>query len=383
MRVLWYSNCPWCPTGYGNQTAMAVVSLAEAGHEVAVLANYGLNGQPLDMGGILVFPAGKGAYSNDVVEGTAKDFKADVLVTLYDAWPLNFYKNESFDTPWVAWAPVDHETMPPPTLEALKHADLPVAYSKHGLHTMLAEGLDAAYIPHGIDTNIFKPLEGAKERVGFDPEAFVFGVIAANVGYPSRKSIPDIMLAYSLFRQARPDLKSVLYMHMLTSQEKAGVNVWEIAKSLGIGEHVVTCDQWHYNKSYPTGHMVDLYNSFDVLLNPSMGEGFGIPIMEAISCGVPAIGSDITSMPELIGENGERGLLVETRPWWSQQGAWQGLPEIDDLVHKMIKISDMGKERFRGACRDFAVEHYDFATVVGPLWDKLIQEEQWKKEHTL
>jgi glycosyltransferase involved in cell wall biosynthesis len=45
-----------------------------------------------------------------------------------------------------------------------------------------------------------------------------------------------------------------------------------------------------------------LYASADVFLFPSLIEGFGIPILEAMSCGVPVVCSNISSMPEVGGD---------------------------------------------------------------------------------
>lgn len=45
-----------------------------------------------------------------------------------------------------------------------------------------------------------------------------------------------------------------------------------------------------------------LYSSTDVLLYPSFYEGFGLPILEALSCGTPVITSNVSSMPEVGGE---------------------------------------------------------------------------------
>lgn len=377
MNVLWYSNAPWAPTGYGNQTQLAMQALHNAGHKVSILANYGLNGQPLNMGPYLIYPGGKTGYSNAIVEGTCKEADADVLITLYDAWPLNFYKSETWDTPWVAWAPIDHLQVPPPVLEALKHADVPVAYSKHGHITMREAGLDAHYIPHGVDTNTFRPLDIEKSSLGFEDDQFIFGFVGTNTGYPSRKSIPELLLAYSLFREFRPHANTVLYMHTLTSLARNGVNIGQITESLGIKDHVVAADQWNYNKGFPTEYLVKLYNAFDVLMAPSMGEGFGIPIMEAISCGTPVIGTRATAMEELIGD--DRGKLVDGQMFWSQQGAWQILPDVVELAVAMDQMFVMGKDAFRGKCREFAVENYDFATVVGPMWVKLLEQKPWVK----
>jgi len=48
--------------------------------------------------------------------------------------------------------------------------------------------------------------------------------------------------------------------------------------------------------------LVLLYNGASIFLYPSLYEGFGMPVLEAMSCGVPVITSNITSMPEIAGD---------------------------------------------------------------------------------
>ena len=50
--------------------------------------------------------------------------------------------------------------------------------------------------------------------------------------------------------------------------------------------------------------MVNLYNSVDCLFFPSYYEGFGRPPLEAMSCGLPVISSNIASLPEVLGDSG-------------------------------------------------------------------------------
>lgn len=49
--------------------------------------------------------------------------------------------------------------------------------------------------------------------------------------------------------------------------------------------------------------LVCLYNACSLFVFPSLFEGFGLPILEAMSCGTPAIGSNATSIPEVIGRD--------------------------------------------------------------------------------
>jgi glycosyltransferase involved in cell wall biosynthesis len=48
------------------------------------------------------------------------------------------------------------------------------------------------------------------------------------------------------------------------------------------------------------------YNAADALVYPSVFEGWGIPVSEAMACGKPAIVSDVSSLPEAVGDTGIR-----------------------------------------------------------------------------
>jgi len=141
--------------------------------------------------------------------------------------------------------------------------------------------------------------------LGLPTDRFIVGMVAANKDYPSRKALPQAIEAFAEFNKRHPD--TLLYLH--TAKGNAGnspkVNIPELIKHLeangypGISNSIAFVDQYMYLIGLPTAYMVDAYRAMDVLLSPSMGEGFGIPIVEAQSCGTPVITGDWTSMSEL------------------------------------------------------------------------------------
>ena len=52
----------------------------------------------------------------------------------------------------------------------------------------------------------------------------------------------------------------------------------------------------------PTEDLPDLYCGADAFVFPSLFEGFGLPILEAMACGVPVACSNVSSMPEVAGD---------------------------------------------------------------------------------
>ena len=63
-------------------------------------------------------------------------------------------------------------------------------------------------------------------------------------------------------------------------------------------------DVTQYVVGVPGDRLPALYNSVDILLFPSLYEGFGWPPLEAMACGTPVVASDVASLPEVIGDAG-------------------------------------------------------------------------------
>lgn len=300
MRLNWFSNSPAATTGYGVQTKLFVPRLAKLLDKgISVTAFFGVQSGVLNINGIKVYPNYKHPYGQDIIGAHAEWDRADAVVTLVDAWVI---QNENIGLPWFPWFPIDHEPMPANVLAKVRQAAKPIVMSKFGKRMAEQVGLDVWYVPHGVDTSIFKPLdrEEAREHLKWPQDKFIVGMVAANKDNPSRKAFHEQIAAFAALHAAHPD--TVLYLHTDDGTHGgSGVDLIKFIRRMGlvIGEDVLICDQYMNSLGFPDSYMVDVYNGLDVLTNVAMGEGFGIPILEAQACGTPVIVGDWTSMSEL------------------------------------------------------------------------------------
>lgn len=370
MRIVIGSNAPFAGTGYGTQVKQLVPRLRVLGHEVAVHAWYGLEGGILAMDGVTMYPKYRHGYGNDIVGAHANHFKADIVITLIDAWVLD----AAMVPPHIKfcpWFPVDMEPIPPPVLNVVKDAYQPIVYSRFGERMARNAGLDVRYVPHGIDCQVFSPGDKteARERCGLPKDAFIVGMVAANKGNPSRKAFPEQLTAFAQFARRHTD--AVLYLHTNKGVDDGmgGVNLPELINYLEISDRVIFPDPYGQILGYPEAHMVALYRSFDVLLSVSRGEGFGIPIVEAQACGTPVIVGDWTSMPELC--FGGWG-VHERVPDYTPLAAYQYVPGID-AIRDCIKAAyhEAGARREQARAGALA---YDADLVARDYWRPVLAE---------
>lgn len=114
-----------------------------------------------------------------------------------------------------------------------------------------------------------------------------------------RKNTRGVLKTYSLYRQY-----SVLKLPLLLS----GLKPEELSRLLK-EEALESLQPFIYCPGYlPSTDMPALYRGAKVFLFPSLSEGFGMPIIEAMACGTPVITSNTSAMPEVAGSD---ALLVD------------------------------------------------------------------------
>lgn len=334
LRILISSNAAWASTGYGVQCKGLAYGLKAMGHEVAVHGWYGLQGGVINAGGIMTYPRLRHNFGGDTAT-VAQHFGADLVISIQDVWILPNDFADTLPCPWAAWVTIDGYPLPKPIGERMKSCRYPVAYSKFGHQQMVDYGIEnPIYIPLGLSDDYYPELEKRDElrrQLGVNDDTFVVTMVAANKGYPSRKSYPEAILAFARFHEKHPN--SMLYLH---TDIKAGdgLELLDICTASGL-DH--TSVKWTNQDSYLLGmdgeFMRQLFQASDVLLNPAKSEGFGLPIVEAQACGTPVITTQHSAMPEVT----RLGYCLEPlQPEYNPLGQWFSVASVDRIVEALI-----------------------------------------------
>lgn len=199
---------------------------------------------------------------------------------------------------WGGLFPYDLINVRPDMVEWFNLLDFPCVYSAYAKAVLKPHVPDIKYFrPPLYNSDFFKPLPKDRKlevrRRRFKTvrdDQFMFGFMGGN---QFRKDPLRFIKAFTLVVERNPNV--VMYLHC----ELDGVfNLYENCLSMGVntGEIVARAR----GTIYSTRDMVDLYNSFDCVVNCSMQEGLSWTVVEAMLCGCPVIASSTTSQKELL-----------------------------------------------------------------------------------
>jgi len=161
----------------------------------------------------------------------------------------------------------------------------------------------------------------------------------------------------------------VLYLHTDIYGAMGGLKLQEILQAVGLQPHQYKwINQYAFRSGIPQQALAALYTDTDVLLAASMGEGFGLTVLEAQACGARPIVSDFSAQPELVHE----GFLVDGQPWWDHaQKGWFFMPNIHSIAEQLEAAYQEGQVRSQ-ANVDWVHENYDADRIYDTMWRPLL-----------
>jgi glycosyltransferase involved in cell wall biosynthesis len=183
-------------------------------------------------------------------------------------------------------------------MRGLQRADALVAdsaYSRQTVIDTLKIAPDRISVVHlGIDHAVFtrRPARtDAAARAGMTGDHQYMLYVGAE---SPRKNLSTLIDA---FAQIARDLPHVRLIKGGAAHDSAGrARLTAQIAARGLTDRVI------FVESLAEDALVDLYNQVDVAVQPSLYEGFGFPVLEAMACGTPVVCSNTTSLPELAGD---------------------------------------------------------------------------------
>jgi glycosyltransferase involved in cell wall biosynthesis len=395
LRVLWHSVAPWIASGYGKTTREICTRLPKHGLEVIISAYYGLEPGGTPPYPITVLPAKEGPFGTASTAQYCKQYNIDIGILFSDWWAFdNFPKTIPNAT---LYSPMDQTNYPEEILQLTRQYHKIISLCKWQQKQLHDTGIPSDIIYHGVDTNIYKPTQKtqARKKIGLTDkqDSFVFGTVAANSDKEDRKGHAKSMKAMRYFLDQNPDVKDILWIYHTSPNEPRGMPLYSIANKYKLENVIRFMDPSLASTMFSEQDLATLMNCFDVHLLCSKREGFGMPILETQSCGVPNICHDFSSMTELVEGHGwlckslGSGLNLET----TAINAETAVPDVYDIA-KCIEDAYFHPDKlqkYSEESRAFALT-FDWDIIVEKGWVPLLEElatnitkkTQWKNYGT-
>jgi len=241
----------------------------------------------------------------------------------------------------------------------------PSEFSRRNLIATGAQPSQVAVVPHGADPQIFHPVP-EDERLSLRrarqirDDEFVFLNVSALY---RRKGTPFLLKAFAAISARYPE--AVLLLKGIDAVYTSKAAVLEILESFPAHERDRIAKKIRYRGgSLPSPSMADLYRCADTFVSAYQLEGFNMPVLEAIACGLPVICT----------AGGPTDEFTQDEFAWRIDGRLEDdwlVPDVDHLVHLMEKsIHDRDwRTRTTVAGPAFVAQNHTWAKTTDKLLD--------------
>lgn len=346
-KILFCTESSHIKSGFGNFSRAIISRLYTDGYDVAELSCYRSYDQPKTEPW-KIYPAAitknhpnyqnyiadsNNQFGNFVFNFVLLDYQPDIVIDFRDFWMFAYQEVSPLRQfyHWLVAPTIDSVPLLLNTIINLSNADTVLTHTgwageqikKIDVNNNINIG---GVLSDSVDTNIFKPTHSVdiRKKYNIPEDIFVIGSVFRN---QKRKLLPDLLSVTKtlLEKNNKPIL---LYLHT-SYPEKDGWNLPELLMEYNLINHVLLtykcskCNNIDIKKfqyksickrcgsinslvSVTNGttpeELCEIYNIFDVYIQYAICEGFGIPQVEAVACGIPLITINHGAMGE-IGNN--------------------------------------------------------------------------------
>jgi glycosyltransferase involved in cell wall biosynthesis len=392
LKILMCSEASFINSGFGVYTKELLTRLHNTNkYEIAEFASYGFVNDPRDSSISWKYYAngvreddprhkeyssrGDNQFGRWRFEKVLLDFKPDIVFDIRDYWMTAYQRISPLRKffHWILMPTVDSSPQQEEWIDTFLDADAVFTYSDWGADVLKQQSSGKInYIntaSPGVDCNIFKPKDRLKIKEKFDlsPDSIIIGSVMRN---QKRKLFPEL---FSSFRKTldilesnnENDLAKNLFLYVHTSYPDMGWDIPEILRQNRIINKVLfsyickNCGNVYCSKfqgpstvckkcmskactlpsvtnGFTQNDLSDIYNIFDLYVQYSICEGFGMPQVEAGACGVPIATVNYSAMVDVVNNLNAYPIKIKTEFKELETKAIRVYPDNDDLAQYMI-----------------------------------------------
>ncbi len=333
------------PSGFGRISMETNIRLSKRGYQILALslqydallpASY--DGQLLSQYYHVGSLAGKPNWP-ELVANVANVYQPDIVMVTQDAPYGETVRNLPLDWSHMSFimvTPVDGTPIRNAWVDVMRKADAALTISEFGVKGYAKQGVQAGLLRPGVDLNTLYRLNDderatLRAKLGLTPDAFVFGMFSQHQG---RKNIPDTLRIFYRFAQDKPTARLYLDMEPVSP---AGWDIPDMCRQNG----------WDFSRIMFRADVMragivnirERYNVLDAHAVISHREGWGLPLVESMACGVPTMALDWCSGTEIVGDG--KGLLVKPIEYTSISTWGNGLDKFPDIDHAVSLLQNI------------------------------------------
>lgn len=313
-KVAVVSDFSFKGSGYLNIIVPLCKGLAEKGHEIkAVGLGYGGEEHNFDFS---IIPCQSFPDAHAMMNNLKFQWGADIFIVALDIPHQSVFIDmaKKLNVKVISITPLEN---PPLTMSwalILQKADKVFFISQLGTDEAIKAGVETAeHLMVGMDTESWRlrtkeEYEKGRKLFNISDDTLVVLTVADN---QERKNLSKAMEIVSKVKKEHR--VKVKYILVTREHSEVGWKLRDLALDYGIASELMI-----FERGMSFGELYSLYAISDVFLLTSKAEGLGMPVMEAMSVGIPVVATACGAMPELLGDG--RGFLMDTEysmidPW--------------------------------------------------------------------
>lgn len=312
MKIVFISDFDLRGSGYLNISANLCIGLALAGHEVKVIGlQYGGDEHAFPFS---LIPATNLQEVNVVYHNLHYMFQPQVVIVALDIpfQSMLLTQFQKYPIPYIVITPLESGPLCLPWAMTLMQAKAVMMISQHATDEANKMGVPAEHLQVGIDAQSWRvPTPEEKQHIrpiiGLEQDEFVILTVADN---QERKFLSRSLEIVAEFGRRVTD--KFRYVLVTREHHPVGMEIRDYARVLGINQKIVI-----FERGMGFRELWSIYAAADCFLLTSKAEGLGLPFLEAMAVGVPAVGTRIGALPEHV-ERGW-GLLIEPDYYYTDQ----------------------------------------------------------------